>query len=105
MGGRADEPHLDGAGVAGRAAEHRLLHPRRLGEEIAGGGQQRGAAVGQLDAASGAAKQLHAEARFEPLDLLAERGLGDPEACGRAPEVQLLGDRDEVAQVSELERF
>src|SRR5690606_10209940 len=35
-------------------------------------------------------------------NLLAERRLGDVEALGRPAEVQLLGDRDEVPEVSEL---
>jgi hypothetical protein len=105
VGGRADEPHLDGPGDAGLAATHGLLHPGGLGEEVPGGGKQSGAAVGQLDAAAGAAKELHAEASLQSLDLLAERRLRDAEACGRASEVQLLGDRDEVAQMSEVKRF
>ena len=36
---------------------------------------------------------------LEPADLPRERRLGDVQALGGAAEVQLLGDRDEVAQL------
>jgi hypothetical protein len=36
------------------------------------------------------------------VDLLAERGLGDSETLGGAPEMQLLGDGDEIAEVAKL---
>jgi hypothetical protein len=35
-------------------------------------------------------------------DLLAQRRLGDVQPRGRAPEVQLLGDGHEVAQLTQL---
>jgi hypothetical protein len=50
--------------------------------------------------AAAATKELDAEPLLEPLDLLAERRLGDAESRGRATEVQLFGDRDEVPEMT-----
>jgi hypothetical protein len=52
----------------------------------------------------GAAQQLDADEALERAHLAAERRLGDVQACGGASEVQLLGDRDERAQVPDLDR-
>ena len=37
---------------------------------------------------------------LELLDLLTKRGLGDAETFGVAPEVQLLGDRDDIPEMA-----
>jgi hypothetical protein len=60
------------------------------------------ARVRQLDAASEAMKQQSFDFLLELLDLLTERGLGDPEALGGAPEMLLLGGDDKIAEVAKL---
>src|SRR3954452_23583596 len=72
-----------------------LEHPARLFE-------QRGAGFGEHDAAGGAVEDLDAELDLELADLFADGGLGDVEAFGGAPEVQLLRDGDEVLELSEF---
>ena len=67
--------------------------------------EQRIAGEDQLRAVGGAAEQLAAPRWLERADLAAQGGLGDVQPFGRAPEVQLLGDRDECAQVAELDRL
>jgi hypothetical protein len=47
-------------------------------------------------------EELDPELTFQGLDLLAEGGLSDPKALGGPAEVQLLGHRHEVAQVTEF---
>jgi hypothetical protein len=49
-----------------------------------------------------AVKQTDAELLLELTNLLADRRLGDIEAFGCAAEVQFLGYRDEVPEVTEL---
>ena len=44
-----------------------------------------------------------AEDGFQPPDLLGERRLGEPKPPRRAAEVQFLGHRDEVAQMSQFQ--
>ena len=65
--------------------------------------EERGAGLRQLDAARGPLQQLDAELLLEPGDRRAQRLLGDVQAARGACEVQLLGDRDEVAQLPELD--
>ena len=50
-----------------------------------------------------AREQIGAERLLELVDLVAQRRLGDVEACGGAAEVELLGDGEEVAQQTRLE--
>ena len=64
--------------------------------------EHRGAGLRQLDAAVGPLQEPDPELGLELADLLAHRGLRDVQALGRAAEVQLLGDGDEVAEVPEL---
>jgi hypothetical protein len=63
---------------------------------------QRAAGVGELDVTSRAAEQLDAQVGLEAPDRGAQRLLGHVRARGRAREVQLLGDRDEVAQRTQV---
>jgi hypothetical protein len=63
--------------------------------------EQDAAGLGELDAAA-TNEQLHPELSLEGEDLLAERRPADLEALGGPAEVQLLGDGDEVAQLSKL---
>src|SRR5262249_32833076 len=55
----------------------------------------------QLDAARAAVEQADTHLLFELADLPAERRLGDAQPRRRPPEVQLLGDGDEVAEGAE----
>ena len=58
---------------------------------------------GQLDLASGAAEEPHADELFELADLRAQRLLGEVHPRGGAGEVELLRDGDERAQVAQLD--
>ena len=58
--------------------------------------------VGQVDPTGGAAQQGDPELGLELAHLLGQRRLGHVQALGGPAEVPLLGDRDEVAQVTQL---
>jgi hypothetical protein len=47
-----------------------------------------------------AVEEPGAQIAFQGLDLLGQRGPGDPQPLGGPGEAQLLGDRDEVAQLA-----
>ena len=74
-----------------------------VGEQPARAVEQRAAGHRQLDAVRRAAQQLAADEPLERADLAAERRLGEVQPRRRAAEVELLGDRDERAQVPELD--
>ena len=61
--------------------------------------------IGELNPAAGALQQGHAQLGLEPADLLAERGLRDVQSLRGTPEVELLGNRDEVLDQPEIEPF
>ena len=91
----------------GELAPDREGHGDRLvdvGQEPPGPVEQRLARDRQLDAVGGAAQEIAAQQLLEPADLPAEGGLGEVQAVGRAPEVELLGDGDERPQVTQLDR-
>ena len=75
------------------------------GEDRAGPVEVRRPGVGQVDAAGGAAQQRHPQLGLELPDLLGQRRLGHVQALGGPAEVPLLGDGDEVAQVTKLHGF
>ncbi len=62
--------------------------------------QQHGPGLGQRDGAAGAVEQGHAEPPFELTDRPRQRRLRHPQPLRGTPEVQLLGDRDEVPQLA-----
>ena len=64
--------------------------------------QQHRSGLGQRDAAAGAFQQPDPEPPFELPDRPRQRRLRDPEALRGPPEVQLLGDGDEVPQLPRL---
>lgn len=66
-----------------------------VAEQFAGGGEARGA--------GGALEEAAVETGFEKLDVAGERGLGDVKAEGGSAEVELFGNGDEVAQVTEFD--
>jgi hypothetical protein len=73
------------------------------GEQLAGAQQQALAVGGERDLAGGAGEQGQAELPLEAGDVAAEGLLGQVEPGGGAGEVQLLGDRDEVAQQAQVQ--
>jgi hypothetical protein len=85
------------------------VRARRARREAVDGAQQRARLVQQADPVAGqgdaprrAAQQRDAVLGLEPLDGRAERGLRDAHPARRSREVQLLGDRDEIAQASNV---
>src|SRR5262245_13068249 len=74
----------------------------RLGDQGACLYQEHAAGVGQLDAALRPVKQSGLQLLLEPPDLLAQGWLRDAESRGGAPEMELLGDGEEVPQVTQL---
>jgi hypothetical protein len=90
----------------------RVPTPRGLGgfDRVVDGPQRRargleqgGAGLGELDAPRRPGQQRDAELLLQARDRGAERLLGDVQPTRRAREVQLLGDRDEVPQVPQLD--
>ncbi len=63
---------------------------------------QQPAGVGEPHTAAVALEQLHPELGLEPADLLAQRRLGDVQALRGPTEVELVGNRGEVAQMAQL---
>ena len=98
-----------GPGRAGEADDEAILGPgRRQGPlGLAQGSpaltQQRDTGLGELDATAGANQQRDADLRLQTADLLAERGLGDMQSLGRTAEVQLLRDRNEIFELTQIE--
>ena len=74
-----------------------------VAQELARPVEERLAGERQLDLVGRAPQQLGAHQLLEGADLTAERGLRDVQPVGRAAEVELLGDRDERAQMSQLD--
>jgi hypothetical protein len=60
---------------------------------------------GQLDAAWIADEQRRADFALEFEDLLAQRRLGDPQVGRRIREMQMLGHRKEVTQLTKFHIF
>src|SRR5262249_50066756 len=56
----------------------------------------------ELDLAAAAGEQLRPQGGFQAVDLFAERRLGDVHPLGGAGEIQLFGDRYEIAQVPQV---
>ena len=74
-----------------------------LAERLASGFQERRAGLGQLDVTAGSEKQARPDGLLQDPDLLAQKRLGDAEAGGRAPEVQLVGEDGEVSEGGEAQ--
>ena len=90
-------------------ADQALLDPLRLvpglvdgGEDLAGPVEVRRPGIGQVDPPGGTAQQRHPQLGLELTDLLGQRRLGHVQPLGGPAEVPLLGDGDEVAQVTEF---
>jgi hypothetical protein len=59
-------------------------------------------AVGEVDAALIAVEEPHAEFVLERSDLLAQRGLSDPERLSRPMKIQVRGERGERRELTEI---
>jgi len=89
---RADARQLGELGFA--RVDLRERSARALDEDLPGLGERR--------PPRGAVDEREADLGLEPADLLRERGLRDVLTLGSAREVALVGERDEVAQLSQL---
>jgi hypothetical protein len=89
------------AGETGVAVDL-LARAGQLGQRRLGVDEQVLARRRRLRAARGPPQQRHPELGLEPADLLGERGLGDPQRVGRARELAMPRDRDEVLELAEL---
>ena len=76
-----------------------LQHRRQRGARVR---EQRLARRRQRDRAAVAQEDALAQLGLEPADLLRDRRLRDLQPLGRAREVRLLGDRDEVGELSKF---
>ena len=79
-----------------------LQGPVGVGQHPVGVLLEDGTGVGEPHLPGGPLEQSHAHVPFELPDMLAHRGLGDAQPARRPPEVQLLGDGDERAQVAQF---
>ncbi len=86
-----------GAGTDGAARG--LPGPAHVVEDLPRLDEEGGARRGQADVVGGAIQQPHAQLPLQPLDLLAQRGLDDVLTGGRPAEMQLFGQRHEIAQL------
>jgi hypothetical protein len=96
----------------GETAQPKRAHaagPARLGDRAVEAPQQLTSLLGEDPSGlghrhhpRGSLEQLHAQLPLEPAYRLGERRLGDVQAPGGAPEVQLLDHRKEVAEVPKL---
>ena len=71
-------------------------------QELASAREERLARRRERHSAPIAIEQLDPEGSLELTDLLAQRGLGDEQPLGRAAEVKLFRDGEEVAQIPEV---
>jgi hypothetical protein len=102
VGRRTDEPHHDVAEFPTSCPFRHLRGPLHLGEGLAHLVEEEATGAGQPHVVRGAVEQPSPQLAFEPADLLAERRLCDVLALGRPPKVQLLGERDEIPQLTEF---
>jgi len=98
--GRAAGADIDPSGFAAGAALDPGLGRLDLLEDDAGFLEHQLSGIGQLNAPSKAMQQLRVQLLFQLPDLQAEPRLVDAQPFGRAGEIQLLGDRDEVAEMA-----
>ena len=69
-------------------------------EDLARLDEEGGARRGQVDVVGAAVQQPHPQLALQPLHLLAQRGLHDVLAGRRPAEMQFLGQRHEIAQLT-----
>jgi hypothetical protein len=102
VGGGADEAEGDAACLAGGELRHVDAGAFGLGDQGAGVTGEVPARLGEFDAAGGAVEERDAQLVLQLFDLLGQRGLGNVQTGGCAPEVALLRESEEVAGLSEL---
>ena len=102
-GGGLQEPDREAADLAARRAPRRLDPGLDLVDRALGIPAERCAGGSDPDLTPVAMEELGPDLGLEPLDLLADRGLGDVDAVRRPAEVELVGDGQEVPQVAELD--
>ncbi len=100
-----EEADPDLAGEATSADLRQAPEVRRVVEQLRRERHQLGSWARQGHRLARALKQLNAELTLERLDLLADRGLGDVQLLGGAPEMQPASDRDEVFELAEFHAF
>ncbi|GGN05207.1 hypothetical protein GCM10011609_50520 [Lentzea pudingi] len=93
-GQRAPQQPLDGG--------HRVLCRRDGVQRASGLGQQRASGLGQLDLAGRAQEQRRAQLDLQRADRRRQTRLGDVQSARCPGEMGLLGDREEVLQLSEF---
>ena len=76
-----------------------------LRQQGAGGGHKGLPGGCELHAPAVAGEQLRADRGFKLLDVERERRLGNRQPLGRAAKVQLFGQGQEIAQVTEFHKF
>src|SRR5262249_8734873 len=91
--GRDGDPHAPGGRT--QAAAYPRLGVLEVRDELRGRFQEVTACVRQPDVARGPNEQLSPQARLEGCDLLAHRGLPDPELARDGREASALDDTDE----------
>src|SRR5690606_38487058 len=100
---RGREGHAHRSRLAARRPPRRLQRIVHRAEDPLALRQEHPSRVGEPHLAPAPVEERGADQPLQPLDLLRERGLGDPQPRRGAPEVQLLRHRDEVAETAELE--
>src|SRR6185295_869179 len=99
---RFHEAHAQAPDLPLRRALCRALGPFGLRKRQASLGQERLSGGGELRPARDAVEQRSPDLTLEIANLPAQRWLRDAQSRGGPPEMELFGDRHEVAQVTQL---
>jgi hypothetical protein len=82
-----------------------VRRPLRLGERQPRFDQEGSADICQLNSAVGPIEETHAEFPLEATNLLTQWRLRDVQALRGSTEVQLVRDRDEIAEMTKLHEW
>jgi hypothetical protein len=99
------EAHAQPSELAGRGAPCVRFGAHELGQRPARAVEERLTGVREPDLPSRARQQIRSELLLQLADRDAERRLRHVQALGGAAEVELLRDRDEIAQVAKLDHL
>ena len=97
---RPDEAEVEAPDLAGGGHLRSLDRPLDSLEDHPDLVVEHAAGVGDRHAPLRPVEELHADLGLQARDLLAQRRLDDVQPLRRASEVELLGDRGEVAEVA-----